>query len=70
MDCLIPFQLSLRGVGATFGQQLLNIEFLKSQRKSALLAVVIPILLKYVQTRASHVVSKSENRKLKQIVRN
>ncbi|KAJ1521374.1 hypothetical protein ONE63_003049 [Megalurothrips usitatus] len=56
---IVVLHLSLRGVGATFGQQLLNIEFLKSQRKLALLAVVTPILLKYVNTRATDVASKT-----------
>lgn len=68
ISCCKLFQLSLRGVGATFGQQLLNLEFFKSQRKSALLAISIPILLKYIQTRASSVASRTESSKLKKVV--
>ena len=62
---LVILHLSLRGVGATFGQQLLNIEFLKSQRKTAAVAVIIPIVTKYLHTRSSDLVAKTKSRKIK-----
>lgn len=65
---IIILHLSLRGVGATFGQQLLNIEFVKSQRKSALLAISIPILLKYIQKRVSSVALRTQSSKVKKIM--
>lgn len=65
---IVILHLSLRGVGATFGQQLLQIEFLKSQRKTALIAVSIPICLKYLQTRAKDVALKFSNQSLKSSV--
>jgi len=65
---IVILQLSLRGVGATFGQQLLNLEFLKSQKKTALLAVVIPIVLKYLHTRSNDIVSETKSRKIKRFM--
>lgn len=65
---IVILQLSLRGVGSTFGQQLLNIQFLKSQKKTALLAIIIPILLKYFHTRAGDVALKIGSEKLIQVL--
>ncbi|KAK3916740.1 Peroxisome biogenesis factor 2 [Frankliniella fusca] len=64
---IVILQLSVRGAGSTFGQQLLNIKFLKSQQKTALLATLVPILVKYFHTRASDIAIKIGSDKLKQI---